>query len=597
MTKMRQMSKAIFVLVAVAFIALIVFEWGADVNRGQTDTTVGKVNGEELSLQEFNEMYQQLVQSERERIGREPDERSLEQLRNRVWEQFIQVQLFKEEMDRLNISVTDSEVVYQIMNHPREQIKSDPSLQTNGVFDMQKYRAALNNPNIPWLDIENFYRSQIPFQKLQNIITNSVRVSDEEVIEEYRSKNIKAKVEYLGFFASRFQDNIQVTEDEIKNYYEQNKEDYEQNEQRDLAYVVFPLDPTSADTQRVLDDIDRIKERYSLGEDFNTLALEFSEDPSVSNNNGDLGYFDRSSMVKPFSDAAFAAEIGDLVGPVKTQFGYHLILVEDKKVEDGTEKVKASHILLKVVAGPSTIIEQEEKARIFSEDAQSNGWDETAQEYDYEIKTTGFFEEKFGFIPEIGRNPAIIYWAFSGEKEDISGLYNTDLGYTVLKIADVKKEGYKDLDQVRVNVESKLKLEKAKNLTRDFATNMENMVATKPFEEIAVADTSKKITYDVTPLFTIDQNIPRIGRHPEFNATAFTLEPQEISALIETDNAFYYQKLLEKTSFDSTDYNVQKSTIRNRLLTQKRNQIFNDWYEKLKEKADIVDNRKKFYIF
>ena len=598
MTKMRQMSKAVFLIIAAAFIGLIVFEWGADVSRGSKDMTVGEVNGQKLSYTDFNEMYQNVYQNERARNNGELNERTLDGLRDRVWEQFVQSTLLKEEMEKLHISVTDSEIVYQIMNYPLEEIKQNPSLQTNGVFDMNKYRAALSDPNIPWNQIEEFYRQQIPFKKLQNIITNSVRVSESEIMDDFIRKNIKVKVEFLGILNARFQSQVQATEDEMKEYYNDHLDEYKQNEQRDLAYVLFKVEPTAADTARMYDDIARIKERLSLGEDFNTLAMEYSEDPTVSKNKGDLGYFDRKTMVKPFTDAAFAANVGDLVGPVETQFGYHLIKIEDKKTEDGVEKVKASHILLKITPGSSTLTAQEDKAKLFAADAEDMGWDEAVKNHGYESKTTGFFEEQYSTVPGFGRNPAISSFAFTGKQDEISSVYSVDQGYAVFELNAVKKEGHKEFDEVKTLVENRVKLEKAKVLAKEFAEKVGEKVSNGiPFKEIADADTSKKIVYNTTPLFNLNQNVSGVGRYPEFSATAFKLNVGEISGLVDTEYGFYYEKLLEKTPFDSTEFNSQKAAIKSRLLNQKKNQIFTEWYNKLKDEADIVDKRKQFGIY
>ncbi|KAA3617328.1 MAG: hypothetical protein D8M58_02910 [Calditrichaeota bacterium] len=600
MTQMRQMSKVIFVIVGLAFIALIVFEWGAGGPSGP-DSTVGEVNGNKLSFTEYQELYKQLYENERAaRPDAQIDERRLETLKNQVWEQFIQRTLLTEQMDQLNIAVTDSEVVYQIMNFPLDQIKQNPSLQTNGVFDPKKYRAALNDPNIPWAEIESFYRQQIPFTKLQNVITNSVRVSESEIEDEFIRKNVKAKVEYLSIMSALFQTGIEVSDDEIAAYYEEHKEEYEQEPMRDLAYVLFEIKTTKADTARLFEDFDEIKEKLAMGtEDFSTLAYQYSTDPSASQNGGDLGYFERGAMVKPFSDAAFAANIGDLVGPVETQFGYHLIKVEDKKKENGVEKVKASHILLKITIGNDTRFEQEDKAKIFSRDAIEKGWDTVAEETGYEIKSTGFFEERSGFIPGLERNPAISNFAFTKSEGDVSGVFGLDNGYVVFKVNGIKDKGYKSLEEQKAFVTNQVKLLKAKDIARAYAENLSSKVSQNlPFSEIAQSDTSNKVKYDVTPMFSLNQPISGgVGKAAEFSANAFNMTPGDISGLIETDLGFYYQKLLEKTAFDSTAFSVQKTAIQSRLLNQKKNIVFADWMKNLKDEADIVDNRRKFSIY
>ena len=600
MTKMRQMSKMIFWIVGLAFIALIVFEWGADVNRGGGDTTLGEVNGQKLSIQEFNDLYRAALENERARTKGELSELRSQQIRDQVWEQFVQRVLLREEMEKLHIAVSDSEIVYQIMNHPLDEFKQDPALQTNGIFDMKKYQAALSNPNIPWAQIEDFYRQQIPFQKLQNLITSSVRVSPAEIKDEFIRKNVKAKVEYLAVLSNRFRSQTDVTDGELEEWYEKHKDEYKRDESRDLAYVLFEIKPTARDTQIVFNEIDKIKERLALGEDFNLLALQYSEDPSVSENRGDLGYFDRKAMVPAFSDAAFSAKPGEVVGPVKTNYGYHIIKVEDKKKIDGVEKVKASHILLKIVAGPSTLAEQEDKAQAFSRDAKDNGWDETVAADNYEVKTTGYFEEKSGFIPGIGRNAAIMAFAFMSEKGEVSGIYslNDNKAYAVFKVNDILPAGYKPLADVRALVENEVRFDKARSLARAYASRIDpDVKAGKAFKAIAEADTGKIVKYDVTRMFALSESVPGVGKIPEFNGTAFRLKPGGVSDMIDTESGMFYEKLIEKSAFDSTAFNDQKELIRLRILNARRQAVFSKWYQQLKDNADIVDNRKKFNIF
>lgn len=600
MTRMRQMSKFMFIFVGMAFIGLIVFEWGADYSRGSVDNSIGAVNGEKLSYAEFNELYKQMYQNERARKQGELDERTLEQIRNQVWEQFIQRVLFKEQMEKLNISVTDSEVVYQMLNHPLEEFKQNPSFQTNGVFDINKYRQLL--PTIETsqqIAIENYYRMQIPFKKLQNIITNTVRISESELKDEYEDQYIKAKVDYLAILPARFQEGIEVSDEETENYYNEHIEDYSQPEKRDLDYVLFPLIPTANDTAAVFDEVDKIKERLSLGEDFETLALEYSQDPSVNTNKGDLGYFDRGTMVKPFSDAAFAAKPGDLIGPVKTIHGYHLIKVIDKKVENGVEKVKASHILLKVAVGPSTLFAKEEAAKLFSEDAKEVGWETAVEQKGYESKSTGFFDEASGFIPGFQQNPAVSNFAFTSSEGDVSNIFSVDQGYVVFRLNSIQPEGYTPLDDktTQERVTSAVKLEKAKAVAMEFAGGLEPQVKNgTPFKDIA-AQTDNKARYATSNDFSINGVVSGVGKSPEFVAKAFTLNVGERSDLVESSNGFYYEELLQKTAFDSSDYAAKKSMLKSRLLNTKRNMVFQDWYNKLKEDADIKDNRAKFGIY
>ncbi len=600
MTKMREFSKIFIILVAAAFIALMVFEWGANyTSQSRRRDVVGEVNGKKLSYGEFNELFQQVYREERARTGKETfTDDDLQKLRDQVWERFVQQTLFEEEMKRLGIAVSDSEVVYQILNYPLDDFKRHPSFQTNGVFDMKKYRAALGNPNIPWMQIEDIYRQQIPYVKLQNFITNSVRVTDEEVLDEFKKNNLKVKVEYLGVNSFQFlSDSLNVTEPEIEKYYNEHKEDFIQNERRALSYVKFEIKTTKEDTQAVMQEFESIKKRLAAGENFNDLALEYSEDPSVKNNKGELGFFARGDMVKPFEEAAFNAKVGEIVGPIETQYGFHLIKVEDKKVENGKEMVKVSHILMKVHPAPSRVEAVETNARLFAEDAKTHGFAEQAKTMGYEVKTTPLFPKEGDFIPGIGNHAAIKAFAFSAELNEVSNIYHIDDGYIVVSVTKIEPKGYRPLEAVKQIIINRLRTEKAKALAKAHIEQFSDRVkAGEDFAKIAESDPQKKLRHDITPLFSRASTVPGIGFSVEFNATAFSLEPGEISDLVETARGFYYLKLLEKTKFDSAAFAAQKEAIKRRLLNEKRNQIFTSWYEHLKEKADIVDNRKMFNL-
>ena len=463
---------------------------------------------------------------------------------------------------------------------------------------MSKYHASFGNPQIPWRQIEDLYRQQVPFIKLQNVITSTARVTDREITDEFVKKNLKAKIEYLGVPVRKFNSPAyKPAEDEIEKYYNNNKDDFKQNEKRKLAYVIFPIETTAEDTARLIEEFDYIQERIANGEDFNQLAKEYSEDPSAVSNSGDLGYFERGAMVTPFSDAAFAAKPGEIVGPVKTSFGMHLIKVEDKKKEDGKDKVKASHILMKPAPAPSRVESIGGRARFFAEDARSNGFVEQAEQDSLELSETALFEEPGDFVPGIGRNFAVKNFAFSSNLNEVAGPYNVDQGYLAASLIEIQPEGFKPLEEVSRLVENRVRLEKAKALAKEFASSLDEKIKSETdFKQIAAADTSKKLEHTASQEITLSGNVLGIGISVPFNAAAFALQTDEVSDMVETERGFYYIRLLEKSEFDSTAFNTEKLTLKVQLENQKKQQIFTRWYNQLKENSDIVDNRKMFNL-
>jgi parvulin-like peptidyl-prolyl isomerase len=600
MTKLREMTFIFIWILVFAFVGLMVFEWGMDFTglRSQTNI-VGKINGNKVTIQDFQQAVQNFYLQEREQSGTDPDEERLAQIRDQVWEQYIQRVLFGEEIQKRNIQVSDQEIFMQISQNPQglpPAISQNPNFMTDDKFDMTKYQQALSNPQIDWTPIEGYLREILPFQKLQNLITASVMVTEEEIKDDFLGQNQKAKIQYLHIPVSTFfRDSVIVSDQEIKDYYNDNKSEFELKERRRINYVSFASDPSPADSQKIIKLAQEIKEEASTGGDFAQLADEFSEDPSVRNNHGDLGYFERGRMVKEFSDAAFAAKEGEIVGPVKTNFGIHIIKVHDKKTEDGEEKVNASHILFKFSPSALTIETAQNLSSNFAEEAKEEGFRITADKFKYEIKQTPEFTQT-NYIPGFGQMTSAVQWIFNSDLNEVSRVHRTSQGYAIFEISEILPAGFKPFDEVRELCRNRLEQQKRKVLARAYAENIKlQLDASKSFTEITTADTSRKVMMDSTNQFSQTQPVPKIGRAAEITAAAFTLEEGVISPMLESNRGYYFIVVTERTAFNEEAFLAQKQNIRTRLLNQKSQKFFTEWYEQLKENADIEDNRSLFF--
>jgi len=358
---------------------------------------------------------------------------------------------------------------------------------------------------------------------------------------------------------------------------------------------LFETTPTKEDTARIYRLAEDVLQEARSGADFNKLADEYSEDPSVKTNHGDLGYFERSGMVKEFADAAFSAKPGEIVGPVKTQFGLHIIKVIDRKREGGKEKVRAAQILLKFTPGYNTIENAQYAADNFAEIARDEGFELTADRLKYEIKETPFFTNR-NFIPGIGLLEGAAKWAFRADVGDISDVYRAQQGYIVFKLEEIQPAGYRPLEEVKDIIKNRVEFEKLKVIARQYAEQFESAVKESgDFQKIAANDTARVAAYGSTPEFSLGGSIPGIGLAPQVNAAAFELPLNQPSGLLEANRGFYFIKVLERTDFDEEKFAQQKDLIRQRLLQQRQQQLFLDWYNRLKKEAKIEDYRYQFY--
>ncbi len=604
MVKMIDIAKWVLVILILSFVGLMVVEWGADLSGllQRRDPIVGEVNGVELKYSDYEVMVRNARARAEANLDRGLTEEEIRQLRDNVWEEFIQQVLLEPVIDELNIQVTKADVFNLFVNNPPPEIRENPNFQTNGQFDVEKYKDLLRDPRLaPQLAYqEELIRSQLPYIKLRNIITSSVMVTEEEIREEFMRQNSKAKIEYLLVPVSKYRDTpLNITDADVQAFYEAHKEEFKQPERRRLNYVLFSTTPTAQDTAQIYEQIEEIKRRALEGEDFAQLALEYSEDPSVTRNQGDLGYFERKDMVKEFADAAFAAKPGDIVGPVKTQFGLHIIKVDDHKVEDGKEKVKASHILLKFSPSRATLDEAREKAQRFAEEAQDEGFSIAADRMGVEVKQTSpFAKSNNDFIPGLGAIPGAVSWAFNADKNAVSYPYKATQGYIIFEVAEILPEGYRPFEEVKTLCKTRLEIERRKELARQYAEKIRPLVeqlGDRPFQEIVQSDTSGLIV-DSTDYFTMEGFVPKIGREPAVLAAAFTLPLNTISPPLDIKKGIIFIRVKDRPEFNQELYEQQRLSIRNQLLQRKRQTAWDQWYNALKEKADIRDYRNRYYL-
>ena len=225
--------------------------------------------------------------------------------------------------------------------------------------------------------MRDFY---LPRYKLQQIIKMSAVVNDVEVKEEYIRRNIDYTISALHVPKNSIQDRvIKPGEKELKNEYKNRIDEFEELEKRHISFVSWPKTASLEDTNRTKQEAFEIIENYKNGTDFSVLANIHTQDPGNqiapdSGRGGDLGWFEKGQMVKSFEDAAFKGRRGSVVGPVLSQFGYHIIKIDSiKNRGKNNHQVKARHILLKVELGQKTRSELRRKATLFSYDAQDYG--------------------------------------------------------------------------------------------------------------------------------------------------------------------------------------------------------------------------------
>jgi peptidyl-prolyl cis-trans isomerase D len=340
------------------------------------------------------------------------------------------------------------------------------------------------------------------------------------------------------------------------------------------------------DDERAKTIADSLKNLIQNGASFNTLASEFSADQSNSAIGGDLGWFSANQMVKPINDYCFNGNKGDL-GVVKTNFGYHVIRIEDQS--EKVRKAKLAILESQVTASDQT------RNDIYSEAVQFNsnagdieGFRKLYAQKGLSPRFATDFAKDAKSLPGLENSREIIRWAFENEEGTISKeIFDLDEKYIVVALTDVKEEGIASLEDKTPEIE--IEVRKDKKLEKLAAQMTEKLASVSEIDAAAVAlDTEVKTAEAVR--FS-NPYVNMVGLEPAVVAKAFDNETDQLSGPIIGENGVFVIQITEKNVPE--EFDISSAKFRMKYLYESR--VNFQGYEALMEEANIKDNRIKFF--
>ena len=343
------------------------------------------------------------------------------------------------------------------------------------------------------------------------------------------------------------------------------------------------------DSVKVIQKARALLRQARAGADFAELARTNSQDYGSAAQGGELGWSKREAWVKPFADAAFSARKGEIVGPVRTQFGWHIIKVWDKDKRE----LKIIDLAMKVKPSPQTTDAINQQAQDFAYLAKEEGFEKAAENSKYTVRETPEFT-KGGAIPGLGYNDALMNFAFNGKLDAISEPMTIRNGITVCKISGIREEGIRPFEEVKSIARSMAMRAKKLEIVRARAEEVSKLI-TPSSDFAAVANSIPNCTYSKTGIFKPIDAPTGIGRDPKFIGNVVNLSTGSISKPFEGQRGYYIVKMITKLPVDTSRLAIEHDALRNQLLQEKRNQVLSNWQMALREKAEIEDHRDKFF--
>jgi len=503
LTEIKDRATGWIAWIIVIIISIPFALWGVNEYFSAGGTlNVAVVNGQEIGQQEYRYALEERRSMARRVLGTQfdPDMINSPEFRKSVLDDLILRQLLDQDADKAGYRVSDSQLA--------EFITTTPRFQSSGQFDQALYQQQLVAQGFTKAGYEAYLRREFVLQQLRDGLGNSyivtkqdqknvlrlaqetrafdyaiiepatyaadIEIPDEEIRQYYEDNQElyqspeMIKVEYVQLSVDDLATSVEVPDEDVSRYFEENRELYKTPEQRTASHILITVSKDADDgtVQKALAKASDLAERAGNGENFAELARTYSEDPGSAAVGGDLGVIETGLMVEPFEDELFSLQEGEISGPVKTRYGFHVIKLtglipeEGKDLSEVSDEIRAEE---KKRIAERVFVDQAETFRNLAFE-QPDSLDTVVEELGLEQQVSDWFTRDTG--TGIAENPIVRDSAFSDDvyidnlnSEAIELDINT---LVALRKRETRSATMKPIEEVRAEIVDTLKQQRAR---------------------------------------------------------------------------------------------------------------------------------------
>lgn len=625
----RRHATSWLIKVALFLIVIVFIFWGGYTYRSKQETQIARIDDHYISIADYNQTYNQMVEMYRRQLGEAFSEDMIRQfnLKQQALDMLINRYLLARAAKELGLNATQQEIQQKILQYP--------VFQRDGSFDQKQYLLVLQQNRLTPEAFEQQIATELTAQKVEDFIKRRVIVSEEDILAEYRSTNARIQLAYVAFDPKSYEPKVSLDEKAVQNYYQEKQDKYMAPEKRRFAYVLFKSDDYLKDVKVSEDEVrqyyedhqdnyhkeeevrarhilfsvkedapeeevkkvqaeaEKVLEQAKKGEDFAELAKKYSKDPGTAKNGGDLGYFTREKMVEPFSDAAFALKPGEISGLVRTNFGFHIIKVEDVRPEKTSplEEVKAEI---------ETAIKKEKardiaykNSRDFSDVVYARrNMEKAAQADKLQVTRTAPLSQKDTITGLEPSSANILNTVFSLPENGVSDVIEVPEGFVVAQVESVQAPAVLPFDQVKQQVEKDYREEQARTMAQKQAS--EFLAAAVKMKDLDQAAKEQKVEVNKTDWFSRREPDKNLRLRGDSLGKVFELQESYAfpdSPLVDVQNRFIVCRLLGK-QVPEENLAKERTSIAKRILMQKQNALWVSWLNEQRQRSRIEKYRE-----
>lgn len=619
---MRKHATSWLIKVALFAIVIVFIFWGGYSYTERRASRVAVVNGSYIGIREYQSVYNNLLEQMRRRFGKQFSFDLVEalNLKEQALDQLINRRLLLAEAKRLKLKISKEEL--------QEAIRSYPAFQSNGQFDPQRYYRTLRLLRLTPQDFEASQHEDLLINKVQRFITRGAKVLDTEVLSYFHHTRDKVNLAYVQIDPKEFTEKVALDEAAIKSYFDEHRENYRIAARRSIIYVRFsPRDylqevqTTDAEVEELYrlrqedyQEPKKVRARHILfrispqakptelepvmkkaknvldlarqGDDFSALARKYSDD-STASKGGELGFFTRTDMVKPFSDAAFSMKKGEISDLVRTPFGLHIIKVEDIKEKSVRPLAEVKETVVQTLKQERASEIALQRAESFIDETRAlDDLKKAAEAKGLKVQESGFFAENEA-ISQLGRHPEVNEAVFSLQYKEVSPVLEVGEDKVVAQLVEIQEARLSEFAEVQEKVGKNWLAEESTTLAHEQAQELlKTAVQEGGLAEVAEGN---KLQIKETGPFTATSPAQPLGNQRDVVMAALALTPEQPVApdVYEVNKNFIMIELKALEPASAEEFQKEKDNIARSLLQIKKEQVFGRWVTARRQQSDI----------
>ena len=596
--QMRSAAKWIWIFIVASFIGGFLFVQTSGLlgrDRVTTSSIVASVNGTDIPYLTWMNLSNALAQQREQQMGRGLNGDERRAIEDQAFEQLVTNALLEQEYRKRGIRVSDEEVIQQARVNPPPGILGDPSLQTEGRFDMEKYQRLLASPQARQtgmlLQLENYYRSEIPRAKLEAQIISDVFISDAKLWNVYRDEHDSAQVSFVSFDPNIIPDSAATVSDaDVRRYYDANKDRFERRGRAVVSLLVVPRTITAADSQHVRARLEALRAEIIGGAKFEDVASRESQDQFSATNGGQLGNRAKGSLDPEIEKAAFAIKVGEVSQPILAADGYNLIKVDFR----AGDTVSVRRILLPLTQSDTNAVmtdrRADELAKIAANATEPARFDSAARTLNLKAETAQVIEGQPLFTG-FGMAAGVSAWAFGGVRPgETSDLFDTDEAYFLARLDSIFEGGVAPFEAAREDIRGLLQRRKKAEL---MAAQQRAFADRAKATSLEAAAKERDLTVTKSNSFGRATFVPGLGRLNSAVGASFALPVGAISEPIATDDGVFVLRVDRRVEATREAFEAQKAEQRASAIRVLQDARMREFMQGIRETADISDRRKQ----